>query len=415
METTPHVLVVDDHREIREPLARYLERHGLRVTAAESAAAARRALKAAAVDLVVLDIMMPGEDGLALCRSLRETTRIPVILLTAMGEETDRIVGLEVGADDYVSKPFNPARAARAHQGRWSGARGACRPSASRCPPGRTASGAGRSMPLGASWSTRRAWWTALSAGEFRLLVALLERPGMVLLARPAPRPHPGPGRGALRPRGGQPGEPPAAQGRARPQAPGADRHRVGRRLSLSPAKSSADETRAEEPRGPAHAAAPARAHRRAGRRRRPVRLGAHRGAARCAPRQRRRARGEDRMVGCHFAMELEAPVAISLGGAGVVAERGEGDVAATVAGTVAQRALGVVWEPKQPGRGLLHRREDVVTDDVEEADVAAGAPKRRRRRHPRPSPAGAKAGNVDCRDGPARRLRSRRAAGGAD
>ncbi|MYI68113.1 MAG: response regulator, partial [Boseongicola sp. SB0673_bin_14] len=101
MEACPHVLVVDDHREIREPLARYLERHGLRATVAESAAAARRALRAAAVDLVVLDIMMPGEDGLQLCRHLRETTRIPVILLTAMGEETDRIVGLEVGADDY--------------------------------------------------------------------------------------------------------------------------------------------------------------------------------------------------------------------------------------------------------------------------------------------------------------------------
>ena len=76
MDASPHVLVVDDHREIREPLARYLERHELRVTVAESAAAARRALKTAAVDLVVLDIMMPGEDGLALCRHLRETTRI---------------------------------------------------------------------------------------------------------------------------------------------------------------------------------------------------------------------------------------------------------------------------------------------------------------------------------------------------
>ena len=108
MDTAPHVLVVDDHRDIREPLARFLERHGLRATVAESAAAARRALKAAAVDLVVLDVMMPGEDGLALCRHLRETTRIPVILLTAMGEETDRIVGLEVGADDYVAKPFSP-------------------------------------------------------------------------------------------------------------------------------------------------------------------------------------------------------------------------------------------------------------------------------------------------------------------
>ena len=89
---------------------RYLEKHDVRVTLADSSAAARRVLQAAAVDLVVLDIMMPGEDGLALCRHLRETTRIPVILLTAMTEETDRIVGLEIGADDYVTKLFNPRK-----------------------------------------------------------------------------------------------------------------------------------------------------------------------------------------------------------------------------------------------------------------------------------------------------------------
>jgi len=108
MNATPHVLVVDDHPDIREPLAKYLETHGFRATPADSAATARRILKDSAIDLVVLDIMMPGEDGLSLCRHLRETTRLPVILLTAMTEETDRIVGLEMGADDYVSKPFNP-------------------------------------------------------------------------------------------------------------------------------------------------------------------------------------------------------------------------------------------------------------------------------------------------------------------
>jgi len=108
MTATPHILVVDDHLDIREPLAKYLETHGLRATAADGAAAARRILKDSAIDLVVLDVMMPGEDGLSLCRHLRESTRLPVILLTAMTEETDRIVGLEMGADDYVSKPFNP-------------------------------------------------------------------------------------------------------------------------------------------------------------------------------------------------------------------------------------------------------------------------------------------------------------------
>jgi two-component system OmpR family response regulator len=108
MEQTPHILVVDDHRDIREALAKYLARKGLRVSVADGAPAARRMLKTSAVDLVVLDIMMPGEDGLSLCRHLRATGDIPVILLTAVSDETDRVVGLELGADDYVTKPFNP-------------------------------------------------------------------------------------------------------------------------------------------------------------------------------------------------------------------------------------------------------------------------------------------------------------------
>ena len=108
MDAQPHLLVVDDHREIRDSLHAYLSKHGYRVSTAESAAAARRVLLTSGIDLVVLDIMMPGEDGLALCRSLRETTRLPIILLTAMSEDTDRVVGLEMGADDYVTKPFNP-------------------------------------------------------------------------------------------------------------------------------------------------------------------------------------------------------------------------------------------------------------------------------------------------------------------
>jgi two-component system OmpR family response regulator len=108
MDAQPHLLVVDDHREIRDSLHAYLSKHGYRVSTAESAAVARRVLLSSGIDLVVLDIMMPGEDGLALCRSLRETTRLPIILLTAMSEDTDRVVGLEMGADDYVTKPFNP-------------------------------------------------------------------------------------------------------------------------------------------------------------------------------------------------------------------------------------------------------------------------------------------------------------------
>jgi two-component system OmpR family response regulator len=108
MADEPHILLVDDERDIREPLAAYLSRNGLRVSKAENAAAARQTLSAYAIDLVLLDIMMPGEDGLALTGYLRATGNIPVILLTAKAEETDRIVGLEIGADDYVTKPFSP-------------------------------------------------------------------------------------------------------------------------------------------------------------------------------------------------------------------------------------------------------------------------------------------------------------------
>lgn len=104
----PHILVVDDNREIRESLAQFLRKNGRRATPVESADAARKAIKQNRIDLVILDIMMPGEDGLSLCRHLREASHIPVILLSARGEDVDRIIGLEVGADDYVVKPFNP-------------------------------------------------------------------------------------------------------------------------------------------------------------------------------------------------------------------------------------------------------------------------------------------------------------------
>jgi len=103
-----HLLLVDDERSIRDPLAAYLSRNGYRVSKAENAAEARRLLAAYAIDLVLLDIMMPGEDGLALCGHLRATSAIPVIFVTAKAEEMERILGLEIGADDYVVKPFSP-------------------------------------------------------------------------------------------------------------------------------------------------------------------------------------------------------------------------------------------------------------------------------------------------------------------
>jgi two-component system, OmpR family, response regulator len=108
MESTPHILVVDDDREIRDLLARFLSKHGYRVSTAADGREMAKAMKDWSIDLIVLDLMLPGEDGLTLCRNLRAESNMPVIMLTAMGEETDRIIGLEMGADDYLAKPFNP-------------------------------------------------------------------------------------------------------------------------------------------------------------------------------------------------------------------------------------------------------------------------------------------------------------------
>jgi two-component system OmpR family response regulator len=108
MDPTPHILVVDDDREIRDLLSRFLERQGMRVTAARDAREARKLWPLGRYHLVVLDLMMPGESGLDFARWLRGQEDVPIVMLTAMAEETDRIVGLELGADDYVTKPFNP-------------------------------------------------------------------------------------------------------------------------------------------------------------------------------------------------------------------------------------------------------------------------------------------------------------------
>lgn len=108
MSIPDHILVVDDDTEIRSLLQEYLSRHGYRVTAAADGRAMEQALEDARIDLVVLDVMLPGEDGVSLCRRLRDRSTLPVIMLTARGEENDRIAGLETGADDYLPKPFNP-------------------------------------------------------------------------------------------------------------------------------------------------------------------------------------------------------------------------------------------------------------------------------------------------------------------
>ena len=108
LDSEGHILIVDDDLEIRQLLARYLSAQGFQVTTAENASKMNQALARQAYDLVVLDVLLQGASGLDLCRALRAESRTPIILLTALKEDIDRIIGLELGADDYVSKPFNP-------------------------------------------------------------------------------------------------------------------------------------------------------------------------------------------------------------------------------------------------------------------------------------------------------------------
>ncbi|MBF0325609.1 response regulator [Magnetospirillum moscoviense] len=180
MDKVPHILVVDDDRDIRELLARFLVKHGLKVTLAKDGAEMRRRLDGQAVDLVVLDVMMPGEDGLSLTRSLRGLgSTLPIIMLTAMGEETDRIVGLEVGADDYLPKPFNPRELLariKAVLRRYSA------PFAAPAPLGKSVSFAGWGLNLDTRDLTNpEGVMVALSAGEFDLLRVFVEHPRRVL------------------------------------------------------------------------------------------------------------------------------------------------------------------------------------------------------------------------------------------
>ena len=108
MTESPHILVVEDDRDISRLIGRYLRDNDCRVSHAADGHAMDEAIQSGRIDLIVLDVMLPGEDGLSLCRRLRATSQIPVVMLTAKGDEIDRIIGLEMGADDYLTKPFNP-------------------------------------------------------------------------------------------------------------------------------------------------------------------------------------------------------------------------------------------------------------------------------------------------------------------
>lgn len=179
-QANPHLLVVDDDRAIRRMLAQFLSEHGLRVTEAQNGARMMEALAGGRFDLIILDIMMPGEDGLNLCRQVRASSDVPIILLTAMTTEVDRVVGLELGADDYVTKPFNPRELVARIKAILR--RAAALPTDPRHKAPATFRFAGWTLD-----AKRRAFLspdgalTDLTSGEFDLLLAFVEHPQRVL------------------------------------------------------------------------------------------------------------------------------------------------------------------------------------------------------------------------------------------
>ncbi len=183
MDRSPHILVVDDDKEIRSLLSKFLAKNGLRVSVAADGREMRRVLDEAKIDLVVLDLMLPGESGLALCGQLRATTTIPILMLTAVAEDTDRIIGLEMGADDYLPKPFNPREL-------LARIRAILRRAEDRAPAAVAADGDAELSLTFDGWILQPARRQLLdpsgrplelTGGEFDLLLALAERPQRVL------------------------------------------------------------------------------------------------------------------------------------------------------------------------------------------------------------------------------------------
>ena len=181
MDQSPHILVVDDDREIRDLLVKFFEKHQLRVTAVRDAREARRIWATGNFNLVVLDLMLPGESGFDFARWLRANAEVPIVMLTAMADETDRIIGLELGADDYVAKPFNPRellariRAVLRRAGEHSAAPKTENPTRNLRFAGWILEPARRRLlnPDGVE--------VPLTGGEYDLLVALVERANRVL------------------------------------------------------------------------------------------------------------------------------------------------------------------------------------------------------------------------------------------
>lgn len=177
---SPHILVVDDDREIRDLVARHLKKHGFKVDVASGGAEMKEVMLRSRLDLIVLDRVMPGDDGLTLCRNLRATSNIPVILLTLLGSDTDRIVGLEVGADDYLPKPFNPEELVARIRAVLRRAQSL--PTDKSAKIDRIFSFAGWTLDCRSrQLTTPDGVVVTLTDGEFELLRALAERPGVIL------------------------------------------------------------------------------------------------------------------------------------------------------------------------------------------------------------------------------------------
>jgi two-component system OmpR family response regulator len=180
MQDSPHVVVVDDHSDIRDLVRQYLEQQGYKVSVAQGGSTLRQILERQSVDLIILDIMMPGEDGISLCRQVRGSGDIPIIFLTAMAEDTDRIVGLELGADDYLVKPFNPRELLARIR---AVLRRATSPTTSQMVPDRRIVRVGHwRVNMGRQEiSGDDGVGIPLSTAEFRLLKVFIERPGLIL------------------------------------------------------------------------------------------------------------------------------------------------------------------------------------------------------------------------------------------
>lgn len=178
MESGAHILVVDDDQEIRKLLSRYLVAQGFRVSTAGDGKEMGEKLATQRIDFVVLDLMLPDVSGLDLCRDLRATSNVPVILLTALKEDVDRIIGLEIGADDYLGKPFNP----RELVARIRAVLRRTAPSEAEADAPRAFHFAGfRAEPDMRRVTAGDGTEVGLTGAEFDLLMAFLERPGRIL------------------------------------------------------------------------------------------------------------------------------------------------------------------------------------------------------------------------------------------